>query len=97
MGLKENFEHLKTELDKIPGIISHSQGETPLNSSVFGMSWKLANSNFDYAEANLMVADPRMADLLDIKILKGRFFSDSLDRSRQNKVVINEAAMAYWE
>jgi len=94
--LKENFNYLKGELEKVPGLEMYSQGETPLSSSVWGMSWKLANSNYDYTEANVMVIDPNYAELLDIDIVKGRFFSDSLDRSRQQKVVINKAAMELW-
>lgn len=93
---KKNYTLLKTELGKIAGIESFSQGELPLSRNISGMSWKLSNSDFEYTETNLMTADPDYAALMGLQLIKGRFFSDSLDTERQSKVVINQAAMEYW-
>ncbi|WP_422356538.1 ABC transporter permease [Roseivirga pacifica] len=92
----KSYEYVKNELGKIPGIESFTQGALPLSNNVSAMSWKLSNSDFEYTEAKLLTADPAYFNTMDLKLLNGRFFSDSLDTERQHKVVINKAAMEYW-
>ncbi len=93
---KKNYDYLKNELKKIPGIESFSQTELPVDNNVSGMPWKLSKSDFEYQDINLLTADPSFAKTLDVKLLKGRFFSDSLDTERAEKVIINKAAMELW-
>lgn len=93
----KDYNLVKSELLKIPGVESFSQGPLPVEGSTSSMSWKLANSSFEYADVNLMTMEPTYLDILDLEMSMGRFFSDSLDKSRQHKVIINEAAMAYWQ
>ena len=93
---KSSYELVRNELLKIPGIISYSQATMPFDGSASTMSWKLAGSDFEYTETSLMTIDPDYANMLGLEVVNGRFFSDSLDVSRQNKVVINKAAMDYW-
>ncbi len=92
----EDYKLVKSELLNIPGVTSFSQGPLPVDGSASSMSWKLANSNYEYSDVNLMTLEPTYQEILGLEMIKGRFFSDSLDRSRQHKVVINEAAMKYW-
>lgn len=91
-----NYKLVKSELPKIPGVESFSQGPLPIDGSAHPMSWKLSQSDFEYTQVNLMSLEPQYEEVLGLKVVEGRFFSDSLDRSRQHKVVINKAAMAYW-
>lgn len=93
---KEDYKLVKSELLKIPGVTAFSQGPLPVEGSVSSMSWKLANSDYEYSDVNLMTLESTYSEILDLEVIQGRFFSDSLDRSRQHKVVINEAAMNYW-
>lgn len=93
---REDYNLVKTELLKIPGVTSFSQGPLPVDGSASQMSWKLAKSDFEYSDVNLLTMEPSYKDILGLSMLKGRFFSDSLDKSRQHKVVINKAAMDYW-
>ena len=93
---REDYKYVKNELAKIPGISQVSQGEVPLSRSISGMAWKLANSDFEYSDVKLLTADPTYLQTLGLKMLKGRFFLDSLDKSRQQKVVINKTAMELW-
>ncbi|NVK85800.1 MAG: ABC transporter permease [Cytophagia bacterium] len=93
---KSRYQQLIGELERIPGIVSFSQGELPFDGTTWDMSWKLAQSEFEYSTAKNMTVDPSYAELLGLNVVVGRFFSDSLDVSRQNKVVINRAAMEFW-
>ncbi|MBO3698581.1 ABC transporter permease [Roseivirga sp. E12] len=93
---REDYKLVKSELLKIPGVVSFSQGPLPVDGSASSMAWKLANSEYEYTDVNLMTLEPTYQEILGLEVVKGRFFSDSLDRSRQHKVVINEAAMKYW-
>lgn len=93
---KKNYEFVKNELAKLPGVEQFSQGDLPFNKVNAGMPWKLVNSNFEYSDIKLLTVDPNYAQTIGLKTLKGRFFSDSLDVQRQNKVVINKAAMEFW-
>ncbi|OEK01822.1 hypothetical protein BFP97_09975 [Roseivirga sp. 4D4] len=93
---REDYKLVKSELMKIPGVVSFSQGPLPVEGNSSTMSWKLANSNYEYTEVNMISLEPTYKDILGLEVVKGRFFTDSLDKSRQHKVVINEAAMHYW-
>ncbi|MFT6053475.1 MAG: ABC-type antimicrobial peptide transport system permease subunit [Roseivirga sp.] len=94
---RKSYEYVKNELIKFPGVKHFTQGNLPIDGSINGMPWKLSNSSFDYRDIKLMVVDPNYLSTLDLKVLKGRFFTDSLDRERQHKVVINKAAMRFWD
>jgi putative ABC transport system permease protein len=93
---KKSYDYVRNEFKKIPGIENFSQGKVPISQNLSGMSWKLSNSDFEFSEVKLLTADPSYFETLNLKLLKGRFFSDSLDIERQNKVVINKAAMDFW-
>lgn len=93
---RKSYEYVKNELSEIPGVEHFTQGNLPIDGNIYGMSWKLANSSFEYRDIKFMTADPDYLSTLDLKLLKGRFFTDSLDRDRQHKVVINKAAMEFW-
>lgn len=92
----KSYEYVKNELTKIPGVEHFTQGNLPIDGNINGMSWKLSNRSFDYRDIKFMTADPGYLSTLDLTVLKGRFFTDSLDRDRQHKVVINKAAMEFW-
>ena len=91
-----NFRYFRNEQATIPDILEVSQSEMPVNSIADPMPWKILGSSEDYITQNMMTVDPKYADLLKLEVLRGRFFSDSLDRSRENTVVVNEAAVKYW-
>ena len=92
---KQNFQLVNAELSKMAGVIHYTQGDLPTNYG-WKMSWKLSRSDYEYSQVSLTSLEPEHIDVFDLKMVKGRFFSDSLDRSRQHKVVINRAAMEYW-
>ncbi|MEQ9402450.1 MAG: ABC transporter permease [Cyclobacteriaceae bacterium] len=94
---QKNFQYLVNQMMQNPDIVDVSQGELPISSIASPASWKRMGSDSEYTSQNHMTVDTRYDDILGIELIQGRFFSDSLDRSRQNKVVINEAAYKYWE
>src|SRR5690606_13288351 len=49
-----------------------------------------------YNSVNSMSVDPHYRELFGLQLVKGRFFTDSLDTNNSPKLVINEAAMKYW-
>lgn len=89
------YQYFLNQLNSNPNIHSVTQGEMPINDMAYLMPWKSVDEG-DYTSQNIMIADPSYAKLLNLEIVEGRFFSDSLDKSRQQKIVINEAAKAYW-
>lgn len=93
---KKNYHFVVDQLQQNPNIVSVSQGRMPISSVAYPMDWRFQSQDIEYTTENMMVVDPEYDDLFGIEILEGRFFSDSLDRSRQYKVVINEAAKKYW-
>ncbi|MEQ6121729.1 ABC transporter permease [Reichenbachiella sp. MALMAid0571] len=93
---KKDYHFVVDQLRQNPNIVSISQGRMPISSVAYPMAWRFQSQGIDYTTENMMVVDPEYDDLFGIEILEGRFFSDSLDMSRQKKVVINEAAKKYW-
>lgn len=100
-GVKElkqmdDYRLVKSELLKIPGVTSFSQGPLPIDGNGSAMPWKLANSDFEYVEVKMLSVDPSYQDVLGFDMVEGRFFSEALDESLQPKLIINEAAKNYW-
>jgi len=90
----------KYALDKMkqnPDILEVSQGKLPIGGIANVNSWKKLGQMSEYSSANNMPVDSEYGDLLDIEVVEGRFFSDSLDESGEQKAVINEAARKYWQ
>jgi len=84
------------QLNENPDILEVSQGEMPVNSVAYPMPWKPLDSETSYTSENIMIVDPGYMQLLGLKMKEGRFFADSIDGSRAQQVVINEAALKYW-
>ncbi|MGB3464503.1 MAG: ABC transporter permease, partial [Cyclobacteriaceae bacterium] len=89
------FQYFTNELNNNPDILKVSQSEMPVNSMAFTHPWKLMGKD-SYHTLNAMTVDPGYKDMLDLEMMQGRFFSDSIDRSRQKKVVVNEATLRFW-
>lgn len=92
-----DYKLVKSEILKIPGVEAFSQGDLPLDGSAWPMSWKLSQSDFEYTDINLMSLEPGYENVFGLELIKGRFFDSSIDQERQNKVVLNRAAMEYWD
>lgn len=93
---KRNFQLVQSTFQQDPSLVAMTQGQLPLSGSVLPMSWKLVGQGLDYTTHNMMSVDPGFNQVLDIEIVEGRFFADSLDKDRQPKLVINEAAKSYF-
>jgi len=90
---KKDFQYLKNELSKQSQIETFSQGYSPLEPHT--ITWKLRDSNKDYTTQNMLVVGPTYQNLFKLKLTEGRFFDVEKDKSRENKVVINEAARKF--
>ncbi len=89
--------YVKDRINENPQVEGVSQGDMPIHSIAELTSWKRIGKGFEYTSQNRIVVDPAYVNLLGLSVMEGRFFSDSLDQHGQQKVVINEAAMKYWE
>ena len=91
---QKSYQFVKSELDSSPLLSSYSQGLSPLEP--FVMPWKLRDSKSEYTSQNVLVVTPSYLELLGLQLADGRFFDSETDKSRQDKVVINEAAKKFW-
>jgi putative ABC transport system permease protein len=91
---QENYQYILHELASIPAIANFAQGESPL--SPYAMPWKLKDVEKEYKSQNVLTVQPGYLKCLGLKISEGRFFDAQKDKSRENKIVINEAAKKYW-
>lgn len=91
---QKNYQYLKNELGTHSFIENFSQGLSPLEP--FPMPWKLDEGNKDYTTQNVLVVNPSHQDIFNLKLTEGRFFETGKDKSREPKVVINEAAKKFW-
>lgn len=92
----KSVELIKNRLAANPSVVTYAQGDLPVNSEAFLSSWKQSGLLNKYESRKVMIVSPGYLDLLGIDLLEGRFFSDSLDQSGDQKVVINEAAKKYF-
>jgi putative ABC transport system permease protein len=82
------------ELAKQSTIKHFASGNKPIDS--FTMDWKRKKGDFELETHNTLISSPDYEKVLGLKLLEGRFFDKNRDRSRENKVVINETAKKYW-
>ncbi len=94
---EKNYQYIQNSLTGNPSVSAFGQGNLPISTMTNETSWKVAAESNEYTTQNMMVADPSYLKLLGLELLQGRFFSDSLDEPNQQKVVINEAALKYWQ
>ncbi len=94
-GKQKSYQYLRDQLASIPSIEAFSQGDGPVNPPIMG-AWKLKGSEKDYLSEKGLFVQPGYLDVLGLKLAEGRFFDTQLDKSRDNKIVINEASKKYW-
>ncbi|MBX2872424.1 MAG: ABC transporter permease, partial [Saprospiraceae bacterium] len=81
------------EIEANPNLSKLSFGDTPLNTHE--MPWKNMDGG-EYQTMNGMSVTPNIKDLFGFTVLQGRFFDPEQDKSRDDKVVINERAMHHF-
>jgi len=91
---QNSFQFVKNELDANSSVRSFSIGNAPIEP--FDMSWKLRGDDKDYTTEKALTVTPEYAKVLGLDLIEGRFFDREKDKSRDEKLVINEAAMKYW-
>ena len=93
---------VQQELNSSPLIQSYSQGDMPIGLGLDYGSWKLLGSDRDYTSVNIMDADPWYDHLLELEVVDGRFFNDTIDvawsrnEGQGRGLVINEAARDFF-
>ncbi|WP_319591812.1 ABC transporter permease [uncultured Draconibacterium sp.] len=91
---QNSFQFVKNELESNSSVKAFSLGHAPIDP--FEMSWKLKGGAKDYTTEKSLTVTPEYANLLGLKLVEGRFFDRDRDKSRDEKLIINEAAMKYW-
>lgn len=90
----QSYQYVKNALASSSSVAIFAQGYSPVEPHA--MSWKLRDNEIDYSTQNMLVVTPNYDKLLELKVIEGRFFDIQKDKSRESKVVINEAAKKYW-
>ena len=89
---KNDYQYVRNELTASPFIECFSMENTPIEP--WQLPWKI-NSG-EYTTQNTIVVNPEHKSLFGFEIVEGRFFDSEKDQSREDKVVINEAAKKLW-
>jgi putative ABC transport system permease protein len=92
---KEDYQFVKNELTSQTCVVGFSQSSSPLSNNA--MPWKVDGKVFDFTTQHLMSVTPESINIFDFEMIEGRFFDRNLDKSRDNKVIINEAAVKFWD
>jgi|WetSurSiteA1Bulk_404760.scaffolds.fasta_scaffold00109_4 putative ABC transport system permease protein len=92
---QKSYQYLRNELASIRAIEAFAQGDAPINPQVL-MSWKLKGDEKAYLSTHGLFVQPDYLQVLGLQLSEGRFFDAKLDKSRANRIVINEAAKKYW-
>ncbi len=91
---QNSFQFVKDELEANSSVKSFAIGHVPIDP--FEISWKLKGGEKDYSTEKSLTVTPEYANVLDLELVEGRFFDREMDKDREKKVVINEAAKKYW-
>ncbi len=94
--LFDKYSFIIDQLRKHSAIASFTQGYSPIKP--FDFSWKVNGGDDEYITANTLVVEPQYLSVFDLKLKEGRFFDREKDYGKRGrtKVVVNEAAMKYW-
>ncbi len=91
---RNSFQFVKNELERNSSVKAFSLGHSPIEP--FEISWRLKGGIKDYTTEKSITVTPEYANLLGLELVEGRFFNRDIDKSRDEKLVINEAAMKNW-
>lgn len=91
---KQKMRFTENEIRSNPFIQHISYGSTPL--SPHSAPWKLKGEGEQYHSTNGLTVTPHFEELYGLTLTEGRFFNRKLDKSREGKVVINEAAKKFF-
>ncbi|MFY0688249.1 MAG: ABC transporter permease [Cyclobacteriaceae bacterium] len=93
---QQNYEYILNELSISPLVAGSSQGNLPVSMTANKTSWKKANSDVAYTTQNMMIVDPDYQNVLGLNLVQGRWFDADIDENNQQKVIVNEAAIKFW-
>lgn len=90
--LQSSVTHIVDAITSNPDLTDLSFGNTPLNT--WEAPWKNMDGG-DYHTIHGFSVTPNFKDLYGLEVIEGRFFDPQQDRSREQKVVINESAQRF--
>lgn len=91
---KKDFQYITDEIGKNPYLHNLSVGNAPVD--VWSSPWKNQQGEQEYQTVSFHSLTPSFYDLYGLKLAEGRFFDNNMDKDREDKVVINEAAQKYF-
>lgn len=91
----QNFQYASEELQRNPYIQHVCHGEFPL--SFWTSTWKNPQSKAGFISCNTLPAAPEFYDLFGMKLKAGRYFDREKDANDVKKVVVNEAALKFFD
>ncbi|MCB0628255.1 MAG: ABC transporter permease [Lewinella sp.] len=90
---KSAITHIVDAIEANPHLTDLSFGNTPLNT--WEAPWKNMEGGAYHTIRGFPVT-PNFKDLYGLEVVQGHFFDPLQDKSRENKVVINESAMRFF-
>ena len=87
-------EYLNNSLSSFTTIEKTTQGKSPID--VFIIDWKVKKEGVEFNPINTLTVTPDYLKMFDLKLLEGRFFEEGYDKQRGKKMLLNEAAIKYW-
>lgn len=93
--LEYNIQFVDNEIRNYPAIQNLCVASSPLDYYVH--PWKSMEGQLDYRSCASISIAPGFEKLYGLKIKDGRFFDRERDEDRQNKVVVNEAALKFFD
>jgi putative ABC transport system permease protein len=104
-GAAERIRQAREKLRTIPQYINNqlasfsfvekvAQGNSLLDP--FTYDWKNKNDNSQLSSLHTLIITPSYLELFDLEVVDGRFFDKVKDQPRGNLMMLNEAAIKYW-
>jgi putative ABC transport system permease protein len=91
---RSTFDFIINELEGSSFVTEYARGTSPLGA--MAMPWRVQGEDFNYTSCKTLTVTPSYATLFDLVLVDGRFFDAQIDKSREPKVVINQAAQRLW-
>jgi putative ABC transport system permease protein len=87
-------QYINNQLSSFSSVEKIAQGNFLLDP--FTYDWKNKGNNSQLNSLHTLIITPSYLEMFDLEVTNGRFFDKIKDKPRQNLMMLNEAAIKYW-
>ncbi len=87
-------QYINDQLASFSSVEKVAQGYSPLDP--FTIDWKNKENNEQLEPFHTLIITPGYLDMFNLQVTQGRFFDKTKDKPRNNIIMLNEAAVKYW-